>query len=69
MYWQLLLAKETATWTSPHSENECQRSVTDFWLRILPNLCSDWLQISIFETLAAITRKNESDMLTAASRE
>jgi len=32
MDWQLLLAKETATQTSPNSENESQRSVNDLGL-------------------------------------
>jgi hypothetical protein len=32
MYWQLLLVKETATRSSPHSENERQRSINDLWL-------------------------------------
>jgi len=67
MYWQLLLAKETATRSSPYSENEHQWSINDFWLIILASLCSDWLHTSIFQTLAAFTGKNYSDMIPAAS--
>jgi len=69
MHWQLLLAKEKATQSLPHSENESQRSVNYFQLRILDNLFSDWLQTSIHQILAAITGKNYSDMLAAASGE
>jgi len=31
MHWQLSEAKETATWSPPHSANERQRSVNNFW--------------------------------------
>jgi hypothetical protein len=67
MYWQLLLAKEKATQSSPHSENERQQKVNDCWLRIMANLCSDWLHPSIYQILAAITSKINSKMLTVAS--
>jgi len=67
MYWQLLLAKEIAPRSSPHSENERQQSVNEFELRILANLCSDWLHTSIYQILAAFTGKNDSKMLPAAS--
>jgi len=67
MYWQLVLAKETATRSSPHSENERQRSVNDFYLRILVNLCSNWLHTSMYQILAVFTGKNNSTMLPAAS--
>jgi len=40
-----------------HPENECQRSVNDVQLRVLGNSSSDWLQISIYEILAAFTGK------------
>jgi hypothetical protein len=65
MYWQLVLSNERATWSPPHSENERQRSINDFKLHILANLFSDWLQTSIFQTLAAFTGKNYTDMLPA----
>jgi hypothetical protein len=32
IYWNLLLAKLTATQLLPHSENERQQSVNDLWL-------------------------------------
>jgi hypothetical protein len=38
-----------------------------FYLGILSKLCSDWLQTSIFEILAAFIGKNNSAMLPAAS--
>ena len=56
-----------ATWSLPHSENQCQWSINDFKLCILGNLSSDWLQTSIDETLAAFRGKNNSDMLPAES--
>jgi hypothetical protein len=69
MYWPLLLSKETATQSPPHSEYERQRRVNDFALRILANLYSNWLQTSIYQILAAFTGKNYSDTLLAASCE
>jgi hypothetical protein len=65
MYWQLSLAKDTVTWSSPHSDNERQQSVNDIYLRILANLCSDWFHTSIYQILAAFTGKNNSKMLSA----
>jgi len=56
-YWQPLLGKTTATCSQPHHENERQRSINDFQLHILGNLCSNWLQTSIYEILAAFTGK------------
>jgi len=67
MDWELLLAKETAPRSSPHSENEHQQSVNHFYLRILANLFSDWLNTSIYQILAALTGKKDSKMLHAAS--
>jgi len=37
MYWQPLWAKEKATWSQPHSENERQHSVIDYGCCILYN--------------------------------
>ena len=56
-YWQPLLGKTRATCSLPHLENQCQCSVNNFQLRILGNVCSDWLQISIYNILAAISGK------------
>jgi len=67
IYWQPLLAKTTATCSLRHPENERQRSVNDFQLCILGKLCSDRLQTSIYERLAAFSGKNNNDMLHAAS--
>jgi len=66
-YWLPLLAKTTATCSLPHPENERQQSVNNFYLDILGNLFSDWLQASIYQILAAFTGKNNSGMLPAAS--
>jgi len=66
-YWQPLLGKTTATCSLPHRENEGQWSVNYCQLCILGNLCSDWLETSIYQLLAAITGKNNSDMVPAAS--
>jgi len=52
-YWKPLLGITRATCSLPHLENQCQRSVNNFQLRILGNVCSDWLQISIDNILAA----------------
>jgi hypothetical protein len=67
-YWHPLLAKTTATWSLRHPENDRQWSANDFELCILPKLCSDWCQASIYEILAAFTGKTNSNMLPAASR-
>jgi len=56
-YWQSLLGITTLICSLPHSENVRQRSGNDFPLRMLGNLCSNWLQISISEILAAFTGK------------
>ena len=66
-YWLPLLKKTTATCSLQHRDNECQWSVNYRKLRILGNLCSDWLQTSIYHILAALPGKNNSDMLPAAS--
>ena len=66
-YCQPSLRKTTATCSLPHPENECQQSVDDVYPRILVNLRSDWLQRTIYQTKAALTRKTHSDMRTAAS--
>jgi len=66
-YWLLLLVKTTSTSAMPHSENKRQRSINNFQLRIIGNLCSDWLQASIYQILAAFTGENNSGMLPAAS--
>jgi len=50
-----------------HSETEWQRSIKDFWLRILGNLSGDWLQRFINDVLAAFRVKNYSDTLPAPS--
>jgi len=56
-YWQPLLVTTPATCSLPHPENERQGSVNDFQLCIFGNLCSHWLQTSIYEILAAFTGK------------
>jgi len=66
-YWQPLLAKTTATCSLRHPENERQPSVNNLSLCILCMVCSDWLQTSIYQILAAFTGKNNSDMLPVAS--
>ena len=66
-YWQPWLRKTTVTCSLPHPENERQRMVNDFYHHILSNLCSDWLQRSIYQILAAFTGKNYSAMLPATS--
>jgi len=66
-HWQPLLGNTTATCSLPQPENERQWSVNNVLSRILANLCSDWLQTSIYRILAAFTGKNNSEMLPAAS--
>jgi len=48
-HWQPLLRKTTATCFLLHPEKERQLRVNDFWLHILADLRSDWLQISIYQ--------------------
>jgi len=55
------------TWSVPHSENESQQSVNDFWHCILGNLSGDWLQTSLNEVLAAFRGKNNIYTLPAPS--
>jgi hypothetical protein len=43
-------------------QNDDQWSVNNFYLCILRNLCSNWLQTSIYEILAAFGPKNNSNM-------
>jgi len=66
-YWLPSMEKTTATYSLPHPENERQRSITDFELRILRNSCSNLLQTSIHYILAAFTGKDNCGMLAAAS--
>jgi len=66
-YWQHLLVKDKPTWSSPHSENERQRSVNDFYLSNMGNICSNRLQTFSYEILAAVSGKNNSNMPPAAS--
>jgi hypothetical protein len=61
------LAKEIAKRLPPHFEHQRQWIINDCYLGIVDKLCSDWLQTSIYEIFAAITGKNNSDMLPAAS--
>jgi len=56
-YWQPSLGKTTAIYSLPHPENEHQQIVIKFQLPILSNSCSDWLQTSIYQMLAAFTGK------------
>jgi len=66
-YWPPLQGKTTAECSLPDPENEYQWSDMNFLLRILGNLCSDQLLISIYKILAAFTAKNSSDMLPTTS--
>jgi len=66
-YWQFLLAQTTVTCSLPYSENERQWSFNDFKLCIFDDLCSNWLQTSTYQILAAFTGINNSDMLPATS--
>jgi len=49
----------------PHSENEYQWSVNDFWLCILGNLSGNWLETTKNEVIAAFRGKNDSNSLPA----
>jgi hypothetical protein len=66
-YQQPVTGKTTATCYLPCPENEHQPSVNNLELPILSNLCSDWLQTSIYQILAAFTGKNNCEMLHASS--
>jgi len=68
-HWHPLLGKPTATCSLPHPKNERQWRVNNLELRILYNLCSDWLWTSIFEILSFFIENNYTDMLRAASWE
>jgi len=62
-----LKQKDKAKHSLPHLENECQRSVTDFWSCILGNQNADRLQNVINELLAAFKRTRQSKMLPTPS--
>jgi len=51
--WQPLCSKDTATWSQPHSENECQQSVNKFGCCILYNPRAVLRHVPIVELLAA----------------
>lgn len=69
MYWLLFLGNERAIQSLPHSENECQLSVNNFYLCIMGHLCSDWVQTSIYEILAVIGRSPNCENLFSFGRE
>jgi hypothetical protein len=69
MYWQLLLVKETATQSSPHSENKRQRSVNDLWLFKHGNQAVLWSLLGIINVLAAFIGKRDSTTVIAPFRE
>ena len=52
-----LLVKEKATGSLPHSENQPQQSVNDFWHYIKVHLSGHWLQTFMNEVLATIIGK------------
>jgi len=58
MYWQILLVKETAIQSSPHSENERQWSVNSFSCYIFGNQVIALIFMFITELLTAIIGKN-----------
>jgi hypothetical protein len=57
MYCHRLFVKQTATRSSPHSENERQRSVNDLWLCKYGNQKVLWSLLGIIEVLAAFMGK------------
>jgi hypothetical protein len=68
-YWQPVKGKYQTMQSLPHSENECQQTMNDFWLFILSNLCGDWLQPSINELLAAFRGQKNRNTLPAPAWE
>ena len=65
MYWQLLLAKEIALRSSPHSENERQQSVNDLWLSNDGNSTVLWSLLGITDVLPALIGKRDSNTIIA----
>jgi len=61
-----VIGRERETLTLPNSENECQQSIGHDYHRILDNVYSNWMQLSIDQILEAFTRKNDCDILSAA---
>jgi len=49
-------------------QNEPQRSVNNFWSRILDNLCGAWSQISVNHELAAVIGRWVRDVCATASQ-
>jgi hypothetical protein len=66
-YWLSLMTETTATGCLPRPENDHERNVSNGWLHMIGDLCSDWLQASIYQMLAACTGKNNSGILAAGS--
>jgi len=69
MYWQLLLAKETAIRSLSHSQNVHQQSINDFWSCKSGNYIVAWLLLGKTDVLAAFISKRDSDMDTAPFRD
>jgi len=65
MYWQLLVAKETATRSSPLSENERQWSVNNLRLCKYGNYTVLWSLLGIIDVLAAFIGQRDSNTVIA----
>jgi len=60
-------AKEEATGSLPHAENQRQLSINNFWSRIFGYPSSTWFQTSIKEELTAAVGRWARDIPTTAS--
>jgi hypothetical protein len=69
MYWQLVLVKKTATWSSPHSGNERERSVNNLWLCKYGNPTVLWSLLGLINVLAAFICKRDSNTVIATFQE
>ena len=67
-YWQPVYVKQKVAQQQPHSENECQRSVNNFWTCKQRNWEVICLLLSIINLLAAFIAETENDTVTAPFR-
>jgi len=65
MYWPPWWSKRIETHALPHPQNDCQRSVDDFWSCVLGNETANRLQTAINQFLAAFIGKTDCDTLPA----
>jgi len=65
-YWQPVYVKQKVAQQQPHCENECQRSINNFWTCKQRNWEAISLLLSIINLLAAFIGKTDNNMVKAS---